>query len=478
MQAKKQTLWMVALLVLSAAPALAQDQIPWEYDVDRAKQIAGQQNKLVLLHFWADGCPPCKVVEARVFPNVQVANAIAADFVPVKVHAQRQPAIAKQYGVTRWPTDVIITPAGQTVAKSVSPQNPLQYVSFVKGAAGRGGINSAATQLASNARQRAGGFAAGAAAAAGGAFNPGANNASAGNTGGYQPAAQGGFNPQASNQPQSTASQPQTGYNPQAQGGYNPQAQGGYNAQASNTGGAASFNPGAPTSQAGAAAFAGSGPNRKYDPRGAEQAARKNAAWPPQHVSTPGANLNAQANFNPGQPAYQPPAATPEMQENKFAKQAPAGNQFVSQQNAGGVPATAASFAAGAASTLVDSTPLCLDGFCPVTLAEKGKWQKADPKFGLIHRRRTYQFVDAAAQAKFFADPDRFAPVLSGYDPVVFAETGQLVKGYRKHGLFFRDKIYLFTSEESLEQFGKSAMNYASTAHQAMLRNEIGRRMR
>ena len=108
--------------------------------------------------------------------------------------------------------------------------------------------------------------------------------------------------------------------------------------------------------------------------------------------------------------------------------------------------------------------PLGLDGYCPVTLVEREKWVKGDPKFGAYHRGRTYLFVSAEAQAKFLQNQgfDKFAPALSGYDPVKYAERGELVDGKRVHGVFFHNQVFLFADEVGLQQFWTDPERYAT----------------
>ena len=73
----------------------------------------------------------------------------------------------------------------------------------------------------------------------------------------------------------------------------------------------------------------------------------------------------------------------------------------------------------------------------------------------------------------FLADPDRYAPVISGNDVVVAADKGQNVPGNREHGVFFGYqasgyRIYLFSSEESLKKFTSNPHPYATQALEAL----------
>jgi protein disulfide-isomerase len=116
---------------------------------------------------------------------------------------------------------------------------------------------------------------------------------------------------------------------------------------------------------------------------------------------------------------------------------------------------------------------LGLDGYCPVQLSDDMKanlhrWTLGDRRWGAIHRGRTYLFAGPEQQQQFLADPDRYAPVLSGNDVVIAVEQGQTVLGRREHGLLFSNRVYLFASEASLDRFSENPSRYAQQVVQAM----------
>jgi YHS domain-containing protein len=93
---------------------------------------------------------------------------------------------------------------------------------------------------------------------------------------------------------------------------------------------------------------------------------------------------------------------------------------------------------------------VALEGYCPVSLLEQRKWLRSDPQFGAIHRGKTYLFATEDAQRKFLANPDGYSPALSGFDPVAFAQRGEMVEGKRSFGITFNRQIFLFADEASL----------------------------
>ncbi|HEX3727806.1 MAG TPA: thioredoxin family protein, partial [Pirellulales bacterium] len=117
----------IALAVV-AASALAQDQIPWQPSLEAARQVAAQTNRLVCVHFWSTTCQPCMRLEKEVFSNAEVAKALEANFVMVKLNVDESPGTARVYGVSSIPADVIISPSGQLVSQVQSPPTATQYI--------------------------------------------------------------------------------------------------------------------------------------------------------------------------------------------------------------------------------------------------------------------------------------------------------------------------------------------------------------
>jgi thioredoxin-like negative regulator of GroEL len=124
--------WLASILVLTtAAAAVANESIPWITDLAQARQLAEQQQRLVLLHFWGDGCQPCQQLEANVFNQPELIRVLSTNFVCVKIDIQQQPSIASYYKITKIPTDIIVLPSGAQVFRTTSPANVNQYIAML-----------------------------------------------------------------------------------------------------------------------------------------------------------------------------------------------------------------------------------------------------------------------------------------------------------------------------------------------------------
>lgn len=494
---------------LLAASACAQ-QIQWCDDFAAARQTAAQQGKLILLHFYRDACPPCERVEKNVFPSAEVADALGRSYVAMKIYGPQAAELVKRYQIEAYPTDVIVNASGLEVFRCISPPDAKNYALMLNGTAAQSGANGAA---------QAGAYTPGSTA---NAYAAGLSGAAAANIQAYTNQAQGYVN-QAQTQAQDYTNQAQTqanNYANQAQNQINNYAGQAQNYASQYLGQANNAVNGAVGSATDSIAAAATMPSQ-LPPRRSEygtaggyaqvaqaapqiptvngavsetpQPAQVRDQYGPQYQAQPSPQLAPQlqqqpasgGQYNPaggqyqpaggsyppstvvnyGQPAPQQPNPGPQYQANPYVNQPPM-QQPPAQQAA---PPQQRPVQQAAAS---GPPPLSMDGYCPVFLVEKQKWKKADPRWGAIHRGRTYLFASEEEQKKFLADPDKYSPVLAGFDPVRFAETGELVDGRRSHGLLYESQIFLFADEASLDRFTKAAKRYAGTARQAMAQSD------
>jgi len=116
--------------------------------------------------------------------------------------------------------------------------------------------------------------------------------------------------------------------------------------------------------------------------------------------------------------------------------------------------------------TAVDSygsMPLGLEGYCPVTVAERGVWTEGRAQWGVRHRGRTYLFAGPEQQQAFLASPDTYSPVLSGDDPVIVFDQGRSTPGRRAYGVTYQSRMYLFSSAETRATFAANPERYTSS---------------
>lgn len=127
----------VLLLFIIQGTAFGQQTIHWEGTIDSAKAAASQSNRLVLVLFTANWCPSCHRLENDLHSQPGAPAALEANFVPVKLNYDYFQNVARQYGVDRLPTTVILAPtaAGDVLAVIPEAMPVDQYLSRLNGVA-------------------------------------------------------------------------------------------------------------------------------------------------------------------------------------------------------------------------------------------------------------------------------------------------------------------------------------------------------
>jgi YHS domain-containing protein len=408
-----------------------------------------------------------------VFNQPGVANAIETQFVPVKLNADENSATATWYGITRVPTDVIVTPDGQMVAKLISPPTPAAYVAEVTGAAGKysskpgqafakatttapmpSGINSAyaGLQVSPNVPL---------------AVSPQQQQAAV--PGATAPASLAAMinqqKPLAAGQDRLAGAPPITPIGSQPAG---PQA-------FANPAASVAAQP--PITPVGAAP----GEMSPFASASVSPAAPPTPVLPPappKQINNPYAGLTPSAQLPvsamPQQALSPSSGSAPRMPMgyDHSPLQAAAVGAAVSPPNA----QTATAAGVGPVANAVPDArqlppgapPLGFEGYCPVSMRNSWKWVAGDPRYGVVHRGHTYWFAGAAEQKQFWTDPDRYTPALSGMDPVLKIDHQQDVPGRREHSLDYDGMFYMFASEATLQQFTANPQRYSTSVRQAM----------
>lgn len=379
-------------LVVLAKPSFAQGQITWLHDLQQAQQAARQSNRLVLAHFSASWCGPCKRMKRDVMPQPQVKQVILEHFIPVELDFDQQREIARSLEVDKIPTDLIMTPDGKVVARLQGLQPAARYSARLSQVAAEFAPKDAVAQA----------------------------NSAAQPTGGQHRMAD---------------------QNPV--GGPDSAGNGSARADAYST-------------------LGGDFANRLSGPRYGQDAGQQPSAHAPSGTGTGNAiqpqresPFGAAPNRN-----QQDIQAAPQDGSAAGGQQGQLGRDFDPRDSQRPPVAQTPQIPRG-------NPPLAMEGFCPVQLAEQKAWMQGDPRWGAIHRGRTFLFAGPAQQQRFLAQPERYAPVAQGDDPVMILEHGRRLRGRREHGLFFQGRVYLFVSEQTLSTFQQNPGRYTAEALEA-----------
>lgn len=463
-----------AVALATAATAVAaygQDKMPWQPNLETAQRVAADTNRLVLIHFWAPWCGPCRRLDREVFSRAETAKGLEANFVLVKLNADQARAKTRLYGVSTVPTDVITTATGQMVSQIHSPPTSAQYVAQMNQAAA-GHRSLARKPQRSGTQQNAGSAGPPAAGPAGPPAQPAANSG-AGYGQPYPPATAPPVSPtqpppavaQAAAasgdryaeyfpQQPSAATQPAAGANPVTPA----QA---YSAVPSS----------AATSQTAIDPYAvpaGSAPPT-VNPFATPTAPATTTAGPPatspagpttvaNPYAAPAAQPPAASPYGANAPAAQPPAAnpyaTPPAQQpsaSPYAAPSPAANPYAAPT---AQPPAANPYAA-------PTQPPAANPYAAATQPPAANPYAAGPPAGQPHVATapyTQPAVPTTSPTTAVSNPPQLPPGcppigLDGNCPVTLVERKRWIVGHASYGVVHRGRTYLFLGPQEKKKF-------------------------
>ena len=89
----------ILLLIVGYEKQVSEDNhnvIKWGNNLDSAFAIASKSNKLIMIDFMAEWCPPCKEMDKITFSNTNIIKK-SNEFIPVRIDVDKQKDIAEEY---------------------------------------------------------------------------------------------------------------------------------------------------------------------------------------------------------------------------------------------------------------------------------------------------------------------------------------------------------------------------------------------
>ena len=103
-----------------------------------------------------------------------------------------------------------------------------------------------------------------------------------------------------------------------------------------------------------------------------------------------------------------------------------------------------------------------LKGFCPVVLREDRDLVDAHSEYRVIYNSKTYYLSSSQAVTAFHSDPAKYAPAARGCDVIQQAVTGEEVEGSLDFAVWYKGRLYMFTSAETMDTFVSAPSSHAT----------------
>ncbi|QDU43525.1 Thioredoxin-like protein [Symmachiella dynata] len=106
----------------------------WQTDYQQARSQAQREGKLLLLHFHASWCGPCRRMDQEVLSTQALKQRLGKNIIAVKIDSDRYRQLTAQLNVQSLPSDIFMTAEGKVLHRTSGYQpagNYLQMVSSV-----------------------------------------------------------------------------------------------------------------------------------------------------------------------------------------------------------------------------------------------------------------------------------------------------------------------------------------------------------
>lgn len=137
------TSWIIALL-LSNSFSFGKGIEFFHGSLGEAKEVAGQEGKLIFIDAFTTWCGPCKRMSSQVFTQEAVGEFYNQTFINLKLDMEKGEGkdFQRQYRVTAFPTLLFLDPEGKVVHKVVGGMDAENFLNLGKFAASKSSVSS------------------------------------------------------------------------------------------------------------------------------------------------------------------------------------------------------------------------------------------------------------------------------------------------------------------------------------------------
>lgn len=108
------TLIFLGIIAWASCSMAAGNEIKWQsYEAGMA--LGKKLGKKVFIDFYAEWCGFCQMMERSTYQDASVIAILNRDFIPVKVHSEKEQAIALRYDIRALPNVTFISEDGASI---------------------------------------------------------------------------------------------------------------------------------------------------------------------------------------------------------------------------------------------------------------------------------------------------------------------------------------------------------------------------
>jgi len=106
--------------------------IAWGTDFGTALATAHRAKRRVVVDLWTTLCGPCKTMDEWVWSDAEVASAVAAGYVAVKLDGDVEKQIVERFAVSGFPTTLVLGPDGREIRRVSGYQSSKQLLALLR----------------------------------------------------------------------------------------------------------------------------------------------------------------------------------------------------------------------------------------------------------------------------------------------------------------------------------------------------------
>lgn len=123
--------FLVCFLVWLPSGLAAPDRIKW-YSYDEGMALGKREGKKVFLHFYANWCAYCVKMAIKTFNDPLVVNYLNKNFISIRVNADREKKLVRDYSVRGLPSNWFIGENGEKISNRPGYIPPEMLVNMLK----------------------------------------------------------------------------------------------------------------------------------------------------------------------------------------------------------------------------------------------------------------------------------------------------------------------------------------------------------
>lgn len=128
---------LAAGLVILSHTGVAKAASHWRTDFSNAEAEAKRDSKLLLLHFHASWCGPCRQMDREVLSSARLAQTLGENVIAVKIDSDRYPQLIQRFQIRSLPSDVFLGPDGRVISRTSGYQPAGTYLANVSNVSAR-----------------------------------------------------------------------------------------------------------------------------------------------------------------------------------------------------------------------------------------------------------------------------------------------------------------------------------------------------